>query len=378
MVKARCIQKFRDKNNNIKGYLLEDCNGQQLRVTPEQIKMAIFAKQIEIVNLTLTKDGRLVDKDINSVTTNTTVLKDAKFEIFCNRMRQIPAMQFSSDEEAEAYANSSKATETIEYIIKSLSDLLGVKMQKFSFCKSYNNLNRTFTCSGLQFYLWFIQGKTDEYGWSIGYNGEGVGRDNGLKSIDACALYYTDNDRIHGYFEHVQELREIIASQPISYYDVALHIFETTSKFTDTKYATVGRYIVADDMIVGQEVDISQSIRYKMYKRNSGYSRDISIDAPLIDITLYPLDYDNQYTVDIKTSTDFQQYNGRNGEILISGDARYYGGELRSYIIGNSIEYQIDMHNKNWKKELKLVLEQEFKKAYHNLKTYLDRKGLLK
>jgi len=61
MVQARCIQKFRDKNNNIKGYLLEDCNGRQLRVTPDQLKMAIFSKQIEIVNLTLTKDGRLID-----------------------------------------------------------------------------------------------------------------------------------------------------------------------------------------------------------------------------------------------------------------------------------------------------------------------------
>ena len=49
MIQAKCIQKFRDKNNVIKGYLLEDCNGQQLRIAPEQLKNSIFMQQIKVI-----------------------------------------------------------------------------------------------------------------------------------------------------------------------------------------------------------------------------------------------------------------------------------------------------------------------------------------
>lgn len=74
MVQAKCVQKFRDKNNNIKGYLLEDYNGKQLRIAPDQLKNAIFMEQINVINLKLTKDGKLIDN-----TSEVTVLaKQAK------------------------------------------------------------------------------------------------------------------------------------------------------------------------------------------------------------------------------------------------------------------------------------------------------------
>lgn len=62
MIQAKCIQKFRDKKNKIYGYRLQDINGQTQDVTPNDLKNAILNKQIVIVNLTLTTDGRLVDK----------------------------------------------------------------------------------------------------------------------------------------------------------------------------------------------------------------------------------------------------------------------------------------------------------------------------
>lgn len=61
MIQAKCIQKFRDKQNKIIGYRLQDINGQTQDVTPEILKKAIFNNQISVVNLTLTSDNRLVD-----------------------------------------------------------------------------------------------------------------------------------------------------------------------------------------------------------------------------------------------------------------------------------------------------------------------------
>lgn len=61
MIQAKCIQKFRNKNNQIIGYRLQDINGQIQDVTPENLKKAILNKQVHIVNLTLTADNRLID-----------------------------------------------------------------------------------------------------------------------------------------------------------------------------------------------------------------------------------------------------------------------------------------------------------------------------
>ena len=61
IIQAKCIQKFRDKQNRIYGYRLVDLNGQTQDVTSDNLKNAIANGQIHVVNLTLSKDGRLVD-----------------------------------------------------------------------------------------------------------------------------------------------------------------------------------------------------------------------------------------------------------------------------------------------------------------------------
>ena len=53
MINAKCIQKFRDKNNNIIGYRLEDTNGNRIDVKPNELKQAIVNKQINIINFSI-------------------------------------------------------------------------------------------------------------------------------------------------------------------------------------------------------------------------------------------------------------------------------------------------------------------------------------
>ena len=62
MLKAKCIEKIRDKNNHIIGYKIIGNDKKPMPVKPESLKKAIRSGQLEVTNLTLTSDNRLIDK----------------------------------------------------------------------------------------------------------------------------------------------------------------------------------------------------------------------------------------------------------------------------------------------------------------------------
>lgn len=68
MLQAVCLKKFRNKNNQIIGYRIQDKNGNTVDVKPEQLKQAIKNKQISVLNLTLTSDNKLIDTKISNKT----------------------------------------------------------------------------------------------------------------------------------------------------------------------------------------------------------------------------------------------------------------------------------------------------------------------
>lgn len=70
MIQAKCIQKFRNKQNQIYGYRLQDTRGAIKDVLADQLKIAIKNKQINIINLTLTSDNRLIDTNTNTNSNN--------------------------------------------------------------------------------------------------------------------------------------------------------------------------------------------------------------------------------------------------------------------------------------------------------------------
>lgn len=74
MIQCKCIQKFRDNNGRIYGYRLQDINGQIQDVTPNDLKNVIAHKQLEVVNLNLTSDGRLIDKKVEKQLQNTELM----------------------------------------------------------------------------------------------------------------------------------------------------------------------------------------------------------------------------------------------------------------------------------------------------------------
>lgn len=62
MIKVKNIKTVRDTRGNIKGYVIEDEIGATKEVGSRELKEAIRAKKVEVINLTLTSDGRLVSK----------------------------------------------------------------------------------------------------------------------------------------------------------------------------------------------------------------------------------------------------------------------------------------------------------------------------
>lgn len=66
MIQATCIDRIRDKSGNIKYYILRDIEGKSVKLEAKQVKQAIFLGQLEVNNLTLTKDGKLISKDKNT------------------------------------------------------------------------------------------------------------------------------------------------------------------------------------------------------------------------------------------------------------------------------------------------------------------------
>ncbi len=63
MIQVRAISKLRDEKGMLVGYTIQDTTtGQKMNVYKDNLKQAVISKQCEVVNMTLTSDGRLIGK----------------------------------------------------------------------------------------------------------------------------------------------------------------------------------------------------------------------------------------------------------------------------------------------------------------------------
>lgn len=69
MVQARCIDRYYSGSGRITGYLLQDLEGGTLEINADELKHAIRCKQINVVNLRLTNDNRLMNIKENTENT---------------------------------------------------------------------------------------------------------------------------------------------------------------------------------------------------------------------------------------------------------------------------------------------------------------------
>lgn len=90
MIKAKCIRKDRDKNGNITGYELIDEKGQLGYFKADALKRNILSGNIEVINLKLTADNKLVDKkedDLSDLVKRVKESEEAKNSVLYNRYK---------------------------------------------------------------------------------------------------------------------------------------------------------------------------------------------------------------------------------------------------------------------------------------------------
>ena len=104
MLVAKCIEKIRDKNGKIIKYRLQDKTGSQTELEAKLVKKFILESQMDIVNLQVTSDGRLVDKSEDN-------------------------SKYNSPEEKEQYLNSI-ANKAIEFIVPILKEFPDARKEK--------------------------------------------------------------------------------------------------------------------------------------------------------------------------------------------------------------------------------------------------------
>lgn len=106
MLVAKCVEKIRDRKGKIVKYRLQDKTGSQTELDANIVKKFILENQIDVVNLQVTSDGRLVDKSEDN-------------------------SKYNSPEEKDQYLNSiaNKAIEFIVPIIKEFPDARKEKIE---------------------------------------------------------------------------------------------------------------------------------------------------------------------------------------------------------------------------------------------------------
>lgn len=125
MITCRCIKKFRDRNGAIKGYRLQDNQGTCLDVKPDQLKMAIFSKQLDVINLKLTTDSRLIDKQEESDKNIANAFKPSSDEKILEQLLELAKRNKSDNENDYNEWNNEDISKAIK-----LFGLLGVNINK--------------------------------------------------------------------------------------------------------------------------------------------------------------------------------------------------------------------------------------------------------
>lgn len=161
MIQAKCIQKFRDKNNNIYGYRLQDINGQIQDVQSANLKNAIASGQINVVNLTLTKDGRLVDTTEKQLQSKRLGPAPTQLQTQSSKHQQIvdlvkkakqagiaKEIQIYQSPDQKCYVVSKSVDRHIIYIPDSIVDLNGGGEYKSPFNEYVKNLQGSIIVSG--------------------------------------------------------------------------------------------------------------------------------------------------------------------------------------------------------------------------------------
>lgn len=291
MVKATCIEKLRDKNGTIKGYVLQDCNGVQMKFNSEQVKQAIFLQQLTVTNLKLTSDGRLIDnkpmeKPYTNVATHD-VQRTNRAEQCINKLKnmtQCEWAQLTPDKLAQLIEILSECklkklefTEADVYYIHNIP--LFIETVEYKNCRSdvESQLSKYSLSEKIEYCKNKCKYKDAEDAWtSISFPIQ----DEANKKLE-LAQYgsnelnaYTNDDLIK-----LLSMWKNIPHCEISYGDISYALYELMLKYVDTKYATVNNVLKLDVLTFGSYADEYEGVESFALEFSISYSEKVIIPS---------------------------------------------------------------------------------------------------
>lgn len=371
MITVTCTEKFRDKNNRIVGYELEDCNGKRMRFKSKQVRQAVFLQQITITNLKLTSDGRLID-NTESVKSDgqSKSLENNQLALInkLKNMRCYQIMRLSVDDIAHIIERMSNIKlEEIPFINHEVGGMVG-KLY-FSGCIPFLITKRDTKCLNCEH---CSRAKTDEHD-RIDDCYEDCYVEIPFPSDDEKYLKYKwGDDKYKTFLAYVTDVKTLvqvasiwknIPNTKISYGDIAYALQELMLKYVDTKYATVNNVL----------------------KLHSGVIYEDERDKVEIDITTLAFDIRYEETIyiekTIKQGIDVSVVNvfmslTKDGYEIQVLDYKYKVAYNRRHILA-IFEYEDNCSSttigfndnlKNAMRKVKLLIDDKFKSSLKDVK----------
>lgn len=371
MITATCVEKLRDKNGNIKGYILQDNNGVQMKFSSEQVKQAIFLQQLTVDNLKLTSDGRLIDnkkQDNNAEITNSNTLEKIGnlkcYEIktlgadnIANIISKLVNKKVIKVPIVSDYGYTLYCIENLPLSICCLSCKFDDKKDKK--CTEFNEVDTVTeladNCKGRQCVMCIAQPKNTQIDWiNAIYNENGeheVNINNGKDLINVARVF------------------KVAQKTEISYCDIIYKIYEMILKFVDTKYGTVNNYLEHyvccdyEDNTEFGSATVQFCINFKEVKKQSGYGYsfpgiyDNELKASILLIRLFVTD--DGYEIHMAGGT----HRYENKEVFSEIDETY---SKEQPTIRITIGFNDDL--KKRMQEIKIIADGLFKASLKELK----------
>lgn len=317
MIQAKCIQKFRDKAGKIYGYRLIDLNGNTQDVQPDNLKTAIRNKQIQVVNLTLTSDNRLLDtkeKQLQSkalgeapiVPEIPPIVEDTKYNNVAKALILLDKEQIGMGDDYE------EAVENIVYSAYNNSSEIDKLKSKYASNEREQELDKL----AHKAYMHLLNNKPDQIefilnSWTlysydtferhIQYeNVNSISKSNIYKALSLVYKYTKENKLSKKVVEPLYKFLNRVKTTGVASINMGYTVGNNYYRYLDgNKFGTISN----DVFTVGHTITASDTKEHKEYKGyNYVFHKDINkCGSPAISIAaLFKNARDGNVQVDIK------------------------------------------------------------------------------
>lgn len=153
MIQVLYTKKKTDKSGNIKSYILKDLYGNTREVESKELKFMIKSGEVNVLNLKLTKDDRLIDSETGVLVKSNIIFGEIQelnyYELKQTSIR-VPFVTWQ-DKEKEEFKLTAKETKILDKCKSYIKNLLENKYSKKIYMDVYCGLNKSDELSDILF-----------------------------------------------------------------------------------------------------------------------------------------------------------------------------------------------------------------------------------